>query len=290
MEVSSHALVLHRADAIHFAAKVFTNLSQDHLDFHADMEDYFEAKRLLFSGEGGAPIIELEGGVSVINVDDAYGRRLAEDLDCGSDGECVSYSAAGGQADLSARDVTFDASGSRFVCATPEGEIEVRIPLPGDFNVSNALAALSVAHALGLDLAAADSGPRFSRAGARPLRVDRRGPALRGGGRLRAHARLAGERARGRPPDHLRPPDLGLRRRWRPRPREAAADGPGGRGALRRRRGHFRQPPLRGAGGDHRADRGRNRRSRPRGGRGGAGPAGGDRDRPRSRRARATPW
>jgi len=60
MEVSSHALVLHRADAIHFAAKVFTNLSQDHLDFHADMEDYFEAKRLLFSGEGGAPIIELE--------------------------------------------------------------------------------------------------------------------------------------------------------------------------------------------------------------------------------------
>ena len=155
MEVSSHALVLHRADAIHFAAKVFTNLSQDHLDFHADMEDYFEAKRLLFSGEGGAPIIELEGGVSVINVDDAYGRRLAQDLDCGSDGECVSYSAAGGQADLSARDVTFDASGSRFVCATPEGEIEVRIPLPGDFNVSNALAALSVARALGLDLAAA---------------------------------------------------------------------------------------------------------------------------------------
>jgi UDP-N-acetylmuramoyl-L-alanyl-D-glutamate--2,6-diaminopimelate ligase len=152
MEVSSHALVLHRADAIQFAVKVFTNLSQDHLDFHADMEDYFEAKRLLFSGEGGAPIIELEGGVSVINIDDPYGRRLADDLSCGSDGECVSYSAAGGQADLSARDVAFDASGSRFVCTTPEGEIEVRIPLPGDFNVSNALAALSVAHALGLDL------------------------------------------------------------------------------------------------------------------------------------------
>jgi UDP-N-acetylmuramoyl-L-alanyl-D-glutamate--2,6-diaminopimelate ligase len=152
MEVSSHALVLHRADSIHFAAKVFTNLSQDHLDFHADMEDYFEAKRLLFSSEGGAPIVELEGGVSVINVDDPYGRRLAADMDCGSDGECVSYSAAGAVADLSARDVSFDASGSRFGCATPEGEIEVRIPLPGDFNVANALAALSVAHALGLDL------------------------------------------------------------------------------------------------------------------------------------------
>jgi UDP-N-acetylmuramoyl-L-alanyl-D-glutamate--2,6-diaminopimelate ligase len=155
MEVSSHALVLHRADAIQFAAKVFTNLSQDHLDFHADMEDYFEAKRLLFSGEGGAPILELEGGISVINVDDPYGRRLADDLNCGSGGECLSYSAAGGRADLSARGVTFDASGSRFTCVTPDEEIEVRIPLPGDFNVANALAALSVAHALGLDLSAA---------------------------------------------------------------------------------------------------------------------------------------
>jgi UDP-N-acetylmuramoyl-L-alanyl-D-glutamate--2,6-diaminopimelate ligase len=149
MEVSSHALVLHRADAIQFAVKVFTNLSQDHLDFHADMEDYFEAKRLLFSGEGGAPILELEGGISVINIDDPYGRRLAVDL---SGGVCISYSAAGGQADLSARDVAFDASGSRFACSTPEGELEVRIPLPGDFNVSNALAALAVARALGLDL------------------------------------------------------------------------------------------------------------------------------------------
>jgi UDP-N-acetylmuramoyl-L-alanyl-D-glutamate--2,6-diaminopimelate ligase len=155
MEVSSHALVLHRADAIDFAAKVFTNLSQDHLDFHADMEDYFEAKRLLFSGEGGTPILELEGGISVINLDDDYGRRLAGDLNCGAGGDCVSYSASGGEADLSARDVAFDASGSRFSCVTPEGEIEVRIPLPGDFNVANALAALGVAHALGLDLAQA---------------------------------------------------------------------------------------------------------------------------------------
>ena len=152
MEVSSHALVLHRADAIHFAAKVFTNLSQDHLDFHADMEDYFGAKRLLFSGEGVAPLIELEGGLSVLNVDDPYGQRLAGELSCGSGGECITYSAAGGGADLSARGVAFDASGSRFLCLTPEGSIEVRTPLPGDFNVANALAALAVAHALGLDL------------------------------------------------------------------------------------------------------------------------------------------
>jgi UDP-N-acetylmuramoyl-L-alanyl-D-glutamate--2,6-diaminopimelate ligase len=152
MEVSSHALVLHRAEAIHFAVKVFTNLSQDHLDFHADMEDYFAAKRLLFAGEGGAPLIELEGGLSVLNVDDPYGRRLADDLSCAEGGECITYSAAGAEADLSARDVSFDAGGCRFVCDTPEGEFGVETPLPGEFNVANALAALAVAHALGIDL------------------------------------------------------------------------------------------------------------------------------------------
>jgi UDP-N-acetylmuramyl-tripeptide synthetase len=152
MEVSSHALVLHRADSIDFAVKVFTNLSQDHLDFHADMEDYFAAKRLLFSGEGGVPVIELGGGISVLNLDDPYGQRLAEELSSGSGGDCITYSAAGGAADLSARGVTFDSSGSRFLCMSPEGELAVQTPLPGDFNVANALAALSVAHALGLDL------------------------------------------------------------------------------------------------------------------------------------------
>src|SRR5215210_1480970 len=152
MEVSSHALVLHRADAINFAAKVFTNLSQDHLDFHADMEDYFAAKRLLFTGEGGAPLLELEGGVSVLNIDDPYGRRLADELSGGEPEESVTYSAAGAEADLSARDVAFDAAGSRFRCVSPAGELNVRTPLPGDFNVANALAALGVAHALGLDL------------------------------------------------------------------------------------------------------------------------------------------
>src|SRR3954453_10184894 len=125
MEVSSHALVLHRADSIHFAAKVFTNLSQDHLDFHADMEEYFQAKRLLFSAESGAPIIELEGGISVLNVDDPYGQRLAGELSCGEGGDCITYSAAGGAADLSARDVTFDTTGSWFLCVSPEGELEV---------------------------------------------------------------------------------------------------------------------------------------------------------------------
>ncbi|MGH2957203.1 MAG: UDP-N-acetylmuramoyl-L-alanyl-D-glutamate--2,6-diaminopimelate ligase [Solirubrobacterales bacterium] len=152
MEVSSHALVLHRANAIHFNVKVFTNLSQDHLDFHADMEEYFEAKRLLFSAEGGTPMLELEGGLSVVNVDDPYGRRLAEDLRGDDGGPCITFSASGGDADFSARGASYDARGSRFLCLTPEGEIEVKTPLPGHFNVENALAALAAAHAVGLDL------------------------------------------------------------------------------------------------------------------------------------------
>ncbi len=95
LEVSSHALVLHRADAIRFDVKVFTNLTQDHLDFHEGMEDYFAAKRLLFTAEGGAPTIELEGGVSVVNVDDPYGRRLAEELAEGPSGDRVTFSPGG---------------------------------------------------------------------------------------------------------------------------------------------------------------------------------------------------
>ena len=155
MEVSSHALVLHRADAIQFDVKAFTNLTQDHLDFHTDMEDYFEAKRLLFTAEGGSATLVLEGGVSVVNLDDGYGRRLTADL-LGTHPEgLVTFSAAGdAEADLSASGVSFDATGSSFHLSGPDGaEIDVRTPLPGDFNVENALAALGIAHALGLDLA-----------------------------------------------------------------------------------------------------------------------------------------
>ena len=156
MEVSSHALVLHRADGIHFDVKVFTNLTQDHLDFHDDMEDYFAAKRLLFSAEGGSPMLEIEGGISVVNVDDDYGRRLAEELvEERSDEALVTFSASGADADLSAREVSFDASGASFVAATPAGELAVRTPLPGHFNVENALAALGAVQALGMDLPAA---------------------------------------------------------------------------------------------------------------------------------------
>jgi UDP-N-acetylmuramoyl-L-alanyl-D-glutamate--2,6-diaminopimelate ligase len=140
MEVSSHAMVLHRADAIHFDAAVFTNLTQDHLDFHSDMEDYFAAKRLLF---------EAEPGVRIVNVDDPYGRRLAEEFDC------LTFSAEGADADYRAIDVEFDAGGATF---TVKGMAEIRTGMPGHFNVANALGAFAAATALGVEPDAAARG------------------------------------------------------------------------------------------------------------------------------------
>jgi UDP-N-acetylmuramoyl-L-alanyl-D-glutamate--2,6-diaminopimelate ligase len=138
MEVSSHALALHRVDAVHFELALFTNLTQDHLDFHADMEDYFLAKRKLF---------ETGPKVKIVNVDDPYGRRLAEEF------ECVTFSAEGAEADYSARDVEFDALGASFSLGT----LRLRTALPGHFNVANALGAFAVAEAMGVggDIAAA---------------------------------------------------------------------------------------------------------------------------------------
>jgi UDP-N-acetylmuramoyl-L-alanyl-D-glutamate--2,6-diaminopimelate ligase len=146
MEVSSHAMTLHRADAIHFEVALFTNLTQDHLDFHADMEDYFLAKRKLF--EAGPE-------TRIVNVDDPYGRRLAEEF------ECVTFSAEGAAADYSAREVEFDAGGASFRV----GEMRLRTGLPGHFNVANALGAFAAAEVIGV-------GPEIAAAGlARAARV-----------------------------------------------------------------------------------------------------------------------
>jgi UDP-N-acetylmuramoyl-L-alanyl-D-glutamate--2,6-diaminopimelate ligase len=136
MEVSSHALKLHRADAIHFAAAVFTNLTQDHLDFHPTMEDYFAAKRMLFVDAGPAACI--------VNVDDSYGARLAAELP-----GAITFSLRA-DADYRAGDVQTDLSGSRFTVLAPDGELALRSPLRGEFNVYNVLGALAAARALGV--------------------------------------------------------------------------------------------------------------------------------------------
>jgi UDP-N-acetylmuramoyl-L-alanyl-D-glutamate--2,6-diaminopimelate ligase len=143
MEVSSHAMSLHRTDAIHFEVALFTNLTQDHLDFHADMEDYFLAKRKLF--EAGAR-------TAIVNVDDPYGRRLTEEFDC------LTFSAEGVNADYVAAGVSFDAGGAEFTVAGPGGGTLVRTGLPGHFNVANALGAFAVAEAMGVEAEMAAAG------------------------------------------------------------------------------------------------------------------------------------
>jgi UDP-N-acetylmuramoyl-L-alanyl-D-glutamate--2,6-diaminopimelate ligase len=153
MEVSSHALSQNRTDGVRFAVAVFTNLTQDHLDFHSDMEDYFRAKRLLFVPEAGN---QMTPAVAVVNVDDPYGARIAADLREASEPPLRTFSPSGSsEADYRALDASFDASGSRFRCAWPGGEAEVRTPLAGHFNVENALAAIAACHALGVSVEAA---------------------------------------------------------------------------------------------------------------------------------------
>jgi UDP-N-acetylmuramoyl-L-alanyl-D-glutamate--2,6-diaminopimelate ligase len=137
MEVSSHALALRRVDAIHWAAAIFTNLTQDHLDFHPTMEDYFLAKRKLF---------EAAPRVAVINVDDDHGARLAADLR-GGDGLVITVAIDNEDAELRATDIRSDFTGSTF---RVDGR-ELRSPLPGRFNVSNALCAIAAVRALGVD-------------------------------------------------------------------------------------------------------------------------------------------
>jgi UDP-N-acetylmuramoyl-L-alanyl-D-glutamate--2,6-diaminopimelate ligase len=136
IEVSSHALELGRAEGIHFACRVFTNLTQDHLDFHETMERYYLAKRRLF---------EAPGAPSVVNVDDDYGRRLAGEID-----GATTY-AIDRDANYRATDVRFDPAGSSFTCETPDGPLEIDTRLPGLFNVQNALAAIAAARALGVE-------------------------------------------------------------------------------------------------------------------------------------------
>jgi UDP-N-acetylmuramoyl-L-alanyl-D-glutamate--2,6-diaminopimelate ligase len=156
MEVSSHALELGRVAGISFACRVFTNLTQDHLDFHDTMEAYFAAKRRLFD----------EPGPSVVNVDDAYGRRIAAGV------ECVTF-AIDREADYRARDIEFDLTGSRFVCDTPDGPVELESPLPGLFNVQNVLAAVAAARSLDVPMPTiAEALPAFGRVPGRFEPVD----------------------------------------------------------------------------------------------------------------------
>jgi UDP-N-acetylmuramoyl-L-alanyl-D-glutamate--2,6-diaminopimelate ligase len=143
MEVSSHALEQGRAWGLHWDTAVFTNLTQDHLDFHGTMEAYFAAKAKMFTGANGAAAPR----VAIIRGEDEYGQRLvpmARDAGC----EVLEFGLNRG--DFHAAEVQLGANGTRFQMVTPSGTVALHTHLPGPVNVLNLLAASAAAMARGL--------------------------------------------------------------------------------------------------------------------------------------------
>lgn len=153
MEVSSHALAQGRVLGCSFDVAVFTNLTQDHLDYHKDMEDYFQAKALLFSPD-------YLKGRAIINKDDAYGDRLIQQL---PSNQVWSYSVSDSSADLWTSDLVYESEGVKGILHTPQGDIPFQSPLVGQYNISNVLAAVGAVLQLGVDLGTiAEALPRFT--------------------------------------------------------------------------------------------------------------------------------
>jgi UDP-N-acetylmuramoyl-L-alanyl-D-glutamate--2,6-diaminopimelate ligase len=146
LEVSSHALALGRVDGVSFDVGVFTNLTRDHLDFHGSMEEYFAAKRRLFT-EHLKP-----GATAVVNVGDPWGRKLAAELP-----RVIGYGEGG---DVRAAEAMLDADGIRARVVTPRGDLAIESSLLGPFNLENLLATVAVGEALGLPLDAVARGLR----------------------------------------------------------------------------------------------------------------------------------
>ncbi|MCX6397785.1 MAG: UDP-N-acetylmuramoyl-L-alanyl-D-glutamate--2,6-diaminopimelate ligase [Propionibacteriales bacterium] len=147
MEVSSHALVMGRVDGVVFDVAAFVNLGRDHLDFHADLEEYFAAKASLFTPQ--------RARLGLTNVDDEFGRRLLAVADI----EMRTFSPSGAEADWRAEDVELRPEGSRFTVVAPDGRrIPAGVPLTGAFNVANALVAVALAAEGGFDPVAVAAG------------------------------------------------------------------------------------------------------------------------------------
>lgn len=142
MEVSSHALAQGRVLGCPFEVAVFTNLTQDHLDYHPDLADYFNAKAMLFSPD-------YLKGQAIVNLDDLYGQKLIKQLE---PSQVWSYSTENPKADLWTSDLTYKPTGVKGMLHTPEGGIAFSSPLVGQFNVANLLAAVGAVLYLGLDL------------------------------------------------------------------------------------------------------------------------------------------
>ncbi|WP_452440266.1 UDP-N-acetylmuramoyl-L-alanyl-D-glutamate--2,6-diaminopimelate ligase [Nocardioides ginsengisoli] len=161
MEVSSHALVMGRVDGVVFDVAVFANLGRDHLDFHADVEDYFQAKAMLFTPE--------HARFGLVCVDDEHGRRLVSEASIPVRTYAVGADRA---ADWTVSEVSLGADGSTFVVHGPDGvRVTGSVPLAGEFNVANALAAIASAAEAGFDPHAVADG--IGRSGGVPGRLER---------------------------------------------------------------------------------------------------------------------
>ncbi|MXG90834.1 UDP-N-acetylmuramoyl-L-alanyl-D-glutamate--2,6-diaminopimelate ligase [Nocardioides sp. YIM 123512] len=159
MEVSSHALVMGRVDGVVFDVAVFLNLGRDHLDFHADVEDYYRAKASLFTPE--------RARLAIVNVDDDHGRRLAGETSL----EVRTLSTRHRDADWSVAEVVPGPDGTSFTVHGPGVEVRAAVPVPGGFNVANALAAVAACAEAGLDPQAVADG--IARGGGVPGRLER---------------------------------------------------------------------------------------------------------------------
>jgi len=152
MEVSSHALALHRVDGCHFDVAVWTNLSQDHLDFHHTMEDYFETKKTLFTRH--LALSEKRNKQAIINIDDPYGKQLAKEL---TSFPLITYGTRS-EADVHPVKTEIDASGISMEVQTPRGVLSISSILVGRHNQMNLLAAIAASLSLNVSLRAIQEG------------------------------------------------------------------------------------------------------------------------------------
>ncbi len=149
LEASSHSLTMDRLWGCHFAVAVFTNLTREHMDYHKTFEDYFAAKRTLFTGTGaGAP------DCAVVNIDDEYGNQLI-----GLASNTVTYG-LDATADVTTKKFQLSFSGLTFTAQTPSGKVQVSSSLVGRINVYNLLAAIGAGQALGLSNDVIEAGIR----------------------------------------------------------------------------------------------------------------------------------
>ncbi|PAB58824.1 UDP-N-acetylmuramoyl-L-alanyl-D-glutamate--2,6-diaminopimelate ligase [Anaeromicrobium sediminis] len=138
MEVSSHSIELNRVDSINFSIGIFTNLTKDHLDYHEDMNNYYEAKKKLFF---------MTNKANIINVDDPYGKKLVEELES-THIETITYG-IDNECDIKAENMSITPKGASFTLVTPKFSGEIKLNTPGKFSIYNGLAAASAAYILG---------------------------------------------------------------------------------------------------------------------------------------------